>query len=61
MTPDRYAAIDVGTNTILMVTGEKTASGIEILNDYHSIARLGEGVINPEISIKQVLNVEKKF
>jgi len=41
---DRYAAIDTGTNTILMVIGEKTGSGIKIINDYISLARLGEGV-----------------
>ena len=41
------AAIDVGTNTILMVVGRKHLSSpkaIEILDDTHAIARLGEGV-----------------
>ena len=41
---DRYAAIDTGTNTILMVIGEKTVGEIKIINDYISLARLGEGV-----------------
>lgn len=50
----RAAAIDIGTNTILMVIGEKFPDGsISILKDEHSIARLGEGldktgVINPD-------------
>ena len=39
------AAIDLGTNTILMVTGRiGPGGGIEILDDAHSIARLGQGV-----------------
>ena len=40
----RYAAIDVGTNTILMVIGENDGNEIKILRDEHSIARLGQGV-----------------
>lgn len=40
---ERIAALDIGTNTVLMVVGEKCDDGsIEILRDEHSIARLGE-------------------
>jgi len=39
------AGIDIGTNTILMVVGEQRADGSwNIIDDLHSIARLGEGV-----------------
>ncbi len=39
------AAIDLGTNTILMVTGRTGPGGeIDILDDAHAIARLGQGV-----------------
>ena len=39
------AAIDLGTNTILMVTGRLLADGtVDILDDAHEIARLGKGV-----------------
>ncbi len=41
----KIAAIDIGTNTVLMLIGKKAATGeIEILADEHAIARLGEGV-----------------
>ncbi len=39
------SAIDLGTNTILMVTGRRRDDGsVEILDDAHAIARLGKGV-----------------
>ncbi len=41
------AAIDLGTNTILMVAGRRRSprpGDIEILDDAHAIARLGQGV-----------------
>jgi exopolyphosphatase/guanosine-5'-triphosphate,3'-diphosphate pyrophosphatase len=39
------AAIDLGTNTILMVTGRRLRDGsMEVLDDAHEIARLGKGV-----------------
>jgi exopolyphosphatase / guanosine-5'-triphosphate,3'-diphosphate pyrophosphatase len=45
MKTNRIAAIDIGTNTILMVIGEKAHDGkLIILRDEHDIARLGEGV-----------------
>ncbi len=42
---DARAVIDLGTNTILMVTGRRGADGaIEVLDDTHAIARLGKDV-----------------
>ncbi len=42
---ERMAGIDIGTNTILMVIGEKKSNGeLVFLRNEHSIARLGEGV-----------------
>lgn len=41
----KLAGIDIGTNTILMVIGEKKVNGeLLFLRNEHSIARLGEGV-----------------
>lgn len=41
----KCAAIDIGTNTILMTVGEWSPStGWKILNDYFHIPRLGEGI-----------------
>jgi exopolyphosphatase/guanosine-5'-triphosphate,3'-diphosphate pyrophosphatase len=37
--------IDLGTNTVLMVVGRRRADGsVEVLDDVHGIARLGQGV-----------------
>jgi len=39
------AVIDLGTNTVLMVTGRRRLdSSVEVLDDAHAIARLGQGV-----------------
>lgn len=39
------AAIDLGTNTLLMVVGRRPPNGpVEILDDVHAIARMGQGV-----------------
>lgn len=39
------AVIDLGTNTALMVTGQRRADGsIAVLDDAHAVARLGKGV-----------------
>ena len=39
------AVIDLGTNTILMLTGRRRIDGsVELLDDAHAIARLGAGV-----------------
>lgn len=41
----RYAAVDIGTNTVLMLVAEQAGDGaLTILRDEHNIARLGEGV-----------------
>lgn len=51
---EKFAAIDTGTNTILMLIAEINPDGaLKILRDEHSIARLGEnvdktGFISPE-------------
>lgn len=47
--PTVQSAIDLGTNTVLMVTGRRRGPGatpadVEILDDAHAIARLGKGV-----------------
>ncbi|MEW6750569.1 MAG: Ppx/GppA phosphatase family protein [Candidatus Latescibacterota bacterium] len=45
MPPGPVAAIDVGTNTVLMVVGRRRPDGaVEVLEDAHAIARLGENV-----------------
>lgn len=44
-TPLRLAAIDIGTNTCLMLIGELDAAGqFNIIRDEHAIVRLGENV-----------------
>ncbi|MEM7515630.1 MAG: hypothetical protein AAF368_01720, partial [Planctomycetota bacterium] len=44
-TQARFAAIDLGTNTALMVVGEQTAEGeLCVLDDLCETARLGEGL-----------------
>ena len=41
----KYTAIDIGTNTLLMVVAEVNQdSSFTVLEDEHSVARLGEGV-----------------
>lgn len=43
--PQRQSIIDLGTNTVLMVTGQPTDDGgITILGDEHRVGRLGKGV-----------------
>lgn len=52
------AVIDLGTNTVLMVVGRLGADGsVELLDDVHGIARLGQGVdagrrIGPEAAAR---------
>ena len=63
------AAIDIGTNTLLMLIGRKNSRGEwEILRDEHNIARLGQGVdserkIQPQAveRAKQILSGYKKI
>ena len=42
---ERYASLDIGTNTILMLIADPEPEGnFKVINDEHSIARLGEGI-----------------
>ncbi len=40
----RIAAVDIGTNTALLLIGERDNGTTTILRDEHAVARLGEGV-----------------
>ncbi len=40
----RYAAIDVGTNTVLLVVAERAPSGFRMVAERGAITRLGKGV-----------------
>lgn len=40
----KIASIDIGTNTILLLIVEFTNGKLNIIEDYHKIARLGEGL-----------------
>jgi len=40
----RYAAIDVGTNTVLLVVAERTPAGFALVAERGEITRLGKGV-----------------
>ena len=43
--PDIRSVIDLGTNTILMVTAlRREDDSLQILDDVHAIARMGKGV-----------------
>ncbi|HYQ81893.1 MAG TPA: Ppx/GppA phosphatase family protein [Anaeromyxobacteraceae bacterium] len=44
MTPARYAAIDVGTNTVLLLVAERAGSGFRPVVERADITRLGRGV-----------------
>ena len=58
----RAAGIDIGTNTILMVIGEKMAGGkLTILLDEHSIARLGAGVDSTKTIEPEAIERAKKI
>ena len=40
----RVAAIDIGTNTVLLLVAEPTARGLVAVEEHAAITRLGEGV-----------------
>jgi exopolyphosphatase/guanosine-5'-triphosphate,3'-diphosphate pyrophosphatase len=40
----RYAAIDVGTNTVLLLVAERAVSGFSAVAEHGAITRLGKGV-----------------
>lgn len=44
MTPERYAAIDVGTNTVLLLVAERAEGGFRPVVERADITRLGRGV-----------------
>ena len=44
MTPERYAAIDVGTNTVLLLVAERAQGGFRPVVERADITRLGRGV-----------------
>src|SRR5688500_4739078 len=59
------AAIDIGTNTLLMLISEEQNGVLKIIRDEHSIARLGEGVdafktIQPK-AIERAITILKKY
>ncbi|MCU0330710.1 MAG: Ppx/GppA family phosphatase [Candidatus Kapabacteria bacterium] len=53
---NRYAGIDIGTNTILMVIGERRGQYWNVISDHHAIARLGEGVDDAGLISEEALN-----
>ncbi len=63
-TPTRLAAIDIGTNTALMIIAEVSHGAVgRIVADEHSIPRLGEGVytdghIGPEALERTIKTIE---
>src|SRR3989339_1446273 len=60
--PIRMAGIDIGTNTILMVIGEKNSDGeLVFLQNEHSIARLGEGVDKTHVIKTEAIERARKI
>ncbi len=64
--PIKVAGVDIGTNTILMLIANYHLDGtIEVLHDYHSIPRLGEGLNRSGIisvdSIARAKSVLKEY
>lgn len=59
------AAIDIGSNTVLLLVGEVVSTGIYVLREEQRIPRLGKGVDQhknlDEGSIKRVLDVLKEY
>lgn len=60
------AAIDIGTNTLLMVVASVLSDGsVKVLRDEHSIARLGEGVQNTHVisesAVQRATEILKKY
>jgi exopolyphosphatase/guanosine-5'-triphosphate,3'-diphosphate pyrophosphatase len=61
----KIAGIDIGTNTILMLIAEYHNSELRVIEDYHEIVRLGEGVdksgyINDQ-AIERAVKVFEKY
>lgn len=62
----RIAALDIGTNTILMMIADKYLNGqINIIDDQHAIARLGENVSKTkkiqEYALKRALDILERY
>ncbi len=62
----KYAAIDIGTNTLLMLIAEQSADGeMKVVIDEQYIARLGEGVDSTKIinddAILRASEILKKY
>jgi exopolyphosphatase/guanosine-5'-triphosphate,3'-diphosphate pyrophosphatase len=59
------AAIDIGTNTVLLLIGETVDNGLKVLREEYRMPRLGKGVdANRKLhhdSVKRVLDVLKEF
>lgn len=61
----RIAAIDIGTNTLLMTVADVSENGLDVIGDIHSIARLGQDVdasktIQPE-AVKRAVEILGKY
>lgn len=62
----RVAAIDLGTNTILMLIAEVNISGeVNPIADFHAIARLGEGLNQTKeissIALERAIDILKEY
>ncbi len=61
----RIAGIDIGTNTMLMIIAEYKFDELNIIQEYHEIVRIGEGVdkthyINDD-AIKRTIDICDKY
>src|SRR5438309_1711637 len=61
----KFAVIDIGTNTVLMLVVGSDGGAVHVLRDEHSIARLGEGVdrsgVISEAALQRLLTVLNKY
>lgn len=59
------AAIDIGTNTVLLLIAEINSTGVTVIHEEQRIPRLGKGVDNSKVlhsdSIERVLNCIKEY
>ncbi|MBI3258517.1 MAG: Ppx/GppA family phosphatase [Ignavibacteriae bacterium] len=61
----RIASVDIGTNTLLMTIADVSENGMEVIDDIHSIARLGQNVdssktIQPD-AIKRAVDILHRY
>ncbi len=52
----RYATIDIGTNSVLLLVAERTASGFEPVVERAEITRLGRGVDRSGVLAEEAMN-----